>query len=694
MTDARLVAANNGGGALAGLGQGLQQLGQMGQQVAFEQDRLDAQLAEAGAKTIDNEVVAGANPLRASFLQRKGLDAGVAKPEAYKALDELYKTSLAKATTPRMRAILQPVLDARMAGLRAELDTHSIQQLGVANEAASIARTNLAREEAVSTLDPATRSKAILTGLGEIDARAKTAGLAPEVAATERFKFESGVHRSVIERMLANEAIDDASAYLKSNADRISDADETDITKMLRDPLERRETNADTDRLMGRATGGDAPASFTYANPLHGAGRTPVAGGQFNAHRDYGGHQGIDMPAREGTPVFASGPGTVKVSSSPLGGNIVAVDHGNGKVTRYMHLGKVLVKDGDTVTPDTQIGGVGMTGRTSGPHLHYEIREGGKPIDPNKAVSVVQQSPQRHDLAALLARADRTGAAEGWSPERLDRVKVELQRRVGRDEMLQGRAEQEAERGAYDAIDKLGEQNFTSLAQLPANVRAGLSPQARVSLQNRAQSNARAIVEQAKVKAGGDQISTLRDLATDTPEDFVAIDLRRFRGQITPGEYGSLDRLQRKMRTAADHVAPPVESKARSIIRQYSTDIGLNLTKKGGKWNSPEDRQSAERIYDMMMRDLADDGQGKKVLTEDDYRAAFNRATQTVKVERKGWFSSSWEETPRFRVDKGTHIRVAVPNSDRDAIIGSFRRRYGRAPSEQQIAQIYMDTRE
>lgn len=120
-----------------------------------------------------------------------------------------------------------------------------------------------------------------------------------------------------------------------------------------------------------------------YVDPLRGRGGSPIQGGGYGAKRDYGAHQGTDFTGARGTPVQSgAGAGTVRVSHSEKGGNIVTIDHGGGVVTRYMHLDRVDVKDGQRVTGDTVLGSVGATGRASGPHLHYEVIVGGKHVDP------------------------------------------------------------------------------------------------------------------------------------------------------------------------------------------------------------------------------------------------------------------------------------------------------------------------
>lgn len=94
-------------------------------------------------------------------------------------------------------------------------------------------------------------------------------------------------------------------------------------------------------------------------------------------------HAGIDFRASTGTEIRSTGAGTVTVAGRNGGyGNMVEIDHGNGLTTRYAHLSRVLVKVGDRVEAADPVGLSGTTGRSTGPHLHYEVRRNGKAIDP------------------------------------------------------------------------------------------------------------------------------------------------------------------------------------------------------------------------------------------------------------------------------------------------------------------------
>jgi murein DD-endopeptidase MepM/ murein hydrolase activator NlpD len=102
----------------------------------------------------------------------------------------------------------------------------------------------------------------------------------------------------------------------------------------------------------------------------------PIHGGSVN-------HPGFDLAAASGTEVAAAARGTV-VHAGPAGtyGNLVTLRHDNGFETRYAHLSEVDVKVGDVVEAGADLGKVGTTGYSTGPHLHFEVRHDGQPIDP------------------------------------------------------------------------------------------------------------------------------------------------------------------------------------------------------------------------------------------------------------------------------------------------------------------------
>ena len=95
-------------------------------------------------------------------------------------------------------------------------------------------------------------------------------------------------------------------------------------------------------------------------------------------------HKGIDLASRQGNKIKVMAKGkVVKTQHSNKGyGNLVVVDHGNGFTTKYAHMHKIYVKNGDYLEINDAVGEVGNTGRSTGPHLHYEILYQGHPVDP------------------------------------------------------------------------------------------------------------------------------------------------------------------------------------------------------------------------------------------------------------------------------------------------------------------------
>jgi murein DD-endopeptidase MepM/ murein hydrolase activator NlpD len=103
----------------------------------------------------------------------------------------------------------------------------------------------------------------------------------------------------------------------------------------------------------------------------------------FNGQKAF--HEGLDFPASEGVSIRAAGDGIVIAALRTEDyGNLVKINHGSGLETRYAHASKILVKVGDRVAKGQVIAEVGSTGRSTGPHLHYEIRLNGSALDPRQ----------------------------------------------------------------------------------------------------------------------------------------------------------------------------------------------------------------------------------------------------------------------------------------------------------------------
>jgi murein DD-endopeptidase MepM/ murein hydrolase activator NlpD len=111
-------------------------------------------------------------------------------------------------------------------------------------------------------------------------------------------------------------------------------------------------------------------------------------------------HDGIDIAAPSGTPIKAAAAGKVIFSGRLAGyGNLVEVDHGNGLVTRYGHNEANLVSMGDEIAAGQAIALVGSTGRSTGAHLHFEVRRAGKPVNPEILLGEVVKGSRLSSVA-------------------------------------------------------------------------------------------------------------------------------------------------------------------------------------------------------------------------------------------------------------------------------------------------------
>ncbi|MPW20984.1 peptidoglycan DD-metalloendopeptidase family protein [Paraburkholderia sp. CNPSo 3157] len=124
--------------------------------------------------------------------------------------------------------------------------------------------------------------------------------------------------------------------------------------------------------------------SFPGRMPVDGARLGSPFGNRvdpFTHHLSF--HPGVDLVAMAGTPILAAAGGRVIHAGPENGyGNAVEIDHGNGLITRYGHASRLDVQEGDLVLPRQHIADIGSTGRSTGPHLHFEVLVNGAPVDP------------------------------------------------------------------------------------------------------------------------------------------------------------------------------------------------------------------------------------------------------------------------------------------------------------------------
>jgi murein DD-endopeptidase MepM/ murein hydrolase activator NlpD len=162
-------------------------------------------------------------------------------------------------------------------------------------------------------------------------------------------------------------------------------------------------------RLEGAIADLSAVATEQELETMAYPNRMPVTGGRVPVSSHYGTrrdpftgrlarHTGLDIPARHGTPILASGGGRV-VSAGSKGayGQTVVIDHGDGLATLYGHASKLLVRPGEVVMPQQKIALVGSTGRSTGPHLHFEVIRDGNRVEPRQYLGQVLEHAAEPD---------------------------------------------------------------------------------------------------------------------------------------------------------------------------------------------------------------------------------------------------------------------------------------------------------
>lgn len=123
----------------------------------------------------------------------------------------------------------------------------------------------------------------------------------------------------------------------------------------------------------------------------------------FNGRTAY--HTGLDFPADVGTPITAAAGGVVVVvTTHPAYGEMLEIDHGNNLITRYAHNSRILVNKGDIVKRGQLISEVGSTGRSTGPHLHFEVLVSGVQQDPGRFLAAGESLTAAQTLAAAQRR--------------------------------------------------------------------------------------------------------------------------------------------------------------------------------------------------------------------------------------------------------------------------------------------------
>ena len=201
---------------------------------------------------------------------------------------------------------------------------------------------------------------------------------------------------------------------LLSAIDSVEDKDIIESVGKKLDLMEKASTRIESNflRVMAALDSGGVKSLPPLSNPLgdFSYARTgATVGKRINPfYKVPSDHWGLDLISQQGEPVYAAADGVVRyVDHSSKGlGNVVAIDHGNGYVTRYAHLENTRVSKGQKVIRGKQIGQVGMSGNSFAPHLHYEVLKDSARLDP---LNFMFASVTPEDYIGMLFMSSNTG---------------------------------------------------------------------------------------------------------------------------------------------------------------------------------------------------------------------------------------------------------------------------------------------
>ena len=186
--------------------------------------------------------------------------------------------------------------------------------------------------------------------------------------------------------------IDSKEAQIADIQDEIK-ANEATLEKLKKEAEEAKRLREEQAAAAAAGSGGSSYTPPSGGNVVSGNGyfTHPCPGmtyqsSYFGEIREFevGGHKGNDYAAPVGTPTYAAAAGTVVIAGwSNSAGNWVVINHGNGLVTKYMHHSSLCVSTGQYVEKGQQIGYVGSTGQSTGPHLHFQVELNGVPVSPD-----------------------------------------------------------------------------------------------------------------------------------------------------------------------------------------------------------------------------------------------------------------------------------------------------------------------
>ncbi|PTR05688.1 MULTISPECIES: M23 family metallopeptidase [unclassified Novosphingobium] len=659
-----------------GLGDGLQHLGEVIDKISLQHD-----------DTVARQQVLAVQPMLSDaltqFKTQQGGNAVDGLPAARKQLDDIRKQGLDGLKSPRAQQIFSQHFDTLYASALGDMNGHAIQQAAVQRKTVLGAELSTAQDAAAGLVDSPADLRAAVGVVGQkAQAYADFAGLG-EAGAQYVKQQQGAVYGMAIDRLVKDDKVDLASALFDAHHDEMTFEQRNSALDALREPMQRR----DAANGFLEVTAGLGPSRGAPAAPEGQPGgrvQMPVANGHvtntFEQHRERG-SAGLDIGAPLGAAIHPIAGGTVEaVTQDDRAGRWVKVKHPDGTTSTYAHMGNQSVKPGDVVTPDTVLGTVGMTGHTTGPHVHLRVRGAdGADLDPQKVIggrageSTLVGSPQaarNWDQASVIAQIDKRS---DWSFEKRERVKAYARQRMGQDEQALNDQFQDAADNVHQWIGNYQANHngdYPPPDALPSTLLGRMKPSDAAELRGSMAKALKAKTDEAERKAQ-DMTSlgaTLR--MYNDPQGFMRADLpKEYMGKVSSSDFAQLVTAQARMRQDASkpQAWEPFKDSA-TALAQYSAFNSLDL----------KDKDKAAALQTMKAQADAFVAKNARPPSSSEWYDIARRATRSVSTPGMLWGTN---ETPLYK---------AAPTSEqRSAVVDTFKRVFKRAPTDDEVLYWY-----
>lgn len=654
-----------------GLAQGLAQASR----TVSDIDKMQAQYDDTLARKQALELQPAMAQTLAQFKVTKGTNAVEQRQSVVDQIEKLRQQGASQLKSPRAKALFEQHIGSLYSSAIGDIDGHAVEQAAVARKGVLGAELSDAQDAAAGLVgDPGQ----FTTAVGIVGQKAKEyaefAGLGE--AAGHYVKEQQGaVYGMAVERLIKDDKVDLASAMFDAHHDQMTFEQRNRALDQLRKPMQDRE---DAIGFL-EVTGGGRPAA--QAQPGQGPGATyqmPVAGrvtNTFTQHRERG-SAGLDIAAPIGSAIHPIAGGTVEtVTQDDRAGKWVKVKHPDGTTSSYAHMGNQSVKPGDTVTPQTVLGTVGMTGHTTGAHVHLRVRgANGEDMDPQKVIggragepSVVgsPQAPRNWDQGAIIAQIDKR---DDWSFEKKERVKAYARQRMAQDES----ALNDQYRDASDNVHQwIGNYQAAHNGDYPPpealpGFASSMKPVDLAELRGSLAKAQKAKYDEAERKAQ-DNIALNATLRMyNDPDGFMRADVpKEYMGKVSPSDFARIVTDQAKMRKEAS------KPQAWEPFKDTSSALSSYLTFNPIKM---KDEDKAAALQTMKAQADAFVAKNGRAPSSTEWYDIAKRATRTVKTPGTFWGTN---EKPLYQ---------ATPSSaQRAEIVQTFKQVNRRTPTDDEV---------